>query len=93
MSMICQHILLPFQVENFNVQYPYDGTGYHLEKRPIVKRKKTRGGRRNGDKQVVDIMNILVVDMVAEEKCSKVKKKKAKTTKFAKACTSVMRYF
>jgi len=78
-----QAFILPFEVENFNAMHPYEGTGYYLEKRPVVK----RSSRRRGEAKMVDIMNILVVNMVAEEKCSKVKKKKAKTTKFAKACT------
>ena len=52
-------------------------------------------GNRGGRAQVVDIINILVVNMVSEEKCAKVKKKKksehsfcqALHTVFAKPCT------
>ena len=75
-----QKFLLPYQVENFNGQHPYQGTGYFLDKRPVVK----RGGN---SAKVNDIMNVLVVEMVSEEKCMKTKKKKARHTFYSKACT------
>ena len=78
-----QEFILPFEVENFNSQHPYEGTGYYLDKRPVVKKPKRRGG----NPKIVDIMNVLVVDMVAEEKCTKTKKKKAKKAIYSKACT------
>ena len=81
-----QEFTLPFEVENFNSQHPYEGTGYYLEKRPVVKkRKKIR--RNQSQVKIVDIMNVLVVQMVAQEKCEKKKKKKTKKTFYSKACT------
>ena len=53
-----------------------------MEKRPVVKRSSGRRGERE---QVVDIMHILVVNMVAEEKCAKVKKKKKSEHSFCQA--------
>ena len=83
-----QKFLLPYQVKNFNKQHPYEGTGYFLDKRPVVKQSR-RGGRRGGNDsaKIVDIMNVLVIHMVSEEKCSKLKKKKARHTFYSKACT------
>ena len=77
-----QAFVLPYEVENFNSQHPYDGTGFYLEKRPVVKRSK-----KGRSEKTVDIMNVLVVQMVSEEKCSKNKIKKSLKPKFGKACT------
>ena len=83
-----QKFILPYQVENFNKQHLYEGNGYFLDKRSIVKQSR-RGGRRDGDDsaKTVNIMNVLVVQMVLEEKCSKLKKKKVRHTFYSKACT------
>ena len=77
-----QEFNLPFIVENFKDENPYEGTGYYLEKRHVVKRSK-----KNKNDKVVDIMNVLVVQMVSEEKCAKKKSKKVKSTVYTKPCT------
>ena len=83
-----QRFILPYQVENFNKHHPYEGSGYFLDKRPVVKQSR-RGSRRGGDDstKIVDIMNVLVVQTALEEKCFKLKKKKARHTFYSKACT------
>ena len=78
-----QEILLPFEVEDFNTEHHYNGTGFCLQKQRIlrsvkkdVKKKKKKKGSR---KETYDIMNVLVIQCVSKEKRRKGKKRETRS--------------
>jgi hypothetical protein len=69
-----QEFVLPFRVDNFkDLKHCYKGTGDWFDEWPLLEKTKKRNGQEKT--KTVGYMKVLHVQMVAEEKIEKLKKK------------------
>ena len=72
-----QEFVLPFRVDNFkDLKHSYKGTGDWFDEWPLLEKTKKRNGQQKT--KTVGFMKVLHVQMVAEEKVAKLKKKAVK---------------